>query len=920
MIESAPIQTVLDRLEGVKAAGEGQWSARCPSHDDQRQSLSVSVGNDGKPLLYCHTGCAFPDIVAKLGWETGDFAPGNAVPRKRVVAARYTYTDETGGPLFQVTRFAPKNFQQRASDGNGGWLEGKGCMNGVRRVLFQLQKLVNTDPTEVVYIVEGEADVLRLSAEGLLATTGSGGASKWRPEYSKTLSGRRVVIIPDADEPGRKHGEQVAESLYGKVASLKVVVLPGAPEHGDVSDWLGLGFTVQELRGLAEATDEWTPPPAGGDGTQAQRSAEPPSAHSKHRGDNSPEDDHQIVAARSAALTRESETFPADALPSPLAEFVAEGAQALGVAPEMLALPALCAVAACIGTTRRLILKGTWKEYPAVWGAVVAESGSLKSPAFSMAMVPVWERQTEALRQHQEALEIYENERLEYERDLAQWRSNRKNHGDPPDRPTKPEAVRYVVSDITVEGLVPILQANPRGLLLARDELSSFFGAFDQYKKNRGADAGCWLEMFRGGTLAVDRKGTDKPVIFVPNALVSIVGTVTPGTLRRALGQEHIENGLAPRFILVRPARHRKQWSDATVSQHVLKAYDAILGKLLTLHHNPAATDGRVRPVDVGLTPEGKAAWVAFYDEFAERQERATSPVARASLSKLEAYCARLALVFHFVQWARPHPPMANPDAVGADSINAAATLVGWAADVAERMYEELAGSDEERAYRDLVEFVEARGGTATVRDLQRGPREFRGHAETARAALDALVKAGLGRWESPAPAGSGGRPTEVFRLTKTGDSGNKTPAHKPESEVLSPSPPNESPRERSGEEVMSPASRSIFRTSSSIPPSQKLPTGDGDRTPRHDPATGGNVTADGVPPGWTVKGWVNRLRKLADACERDHPDKAATYRAQAGAIEGGSTPAAAGDQTDSRPTDAGGAATAAGSGGVSDA
>jgi len=43
--------TILDRLEGVKPSGRNQWTAKCPTHNDRKPSLSVGVGDDGKVLL-----------------------------------------------------------------------------------------------------------------------------------------------------------------------------------------------------------------------------------------------------------------------------------------------------------------------------------------------------------------------------------------------------------------------------------------------------------------------------------------------------------------------------------------------------------------------------------------------------------------------------------------------------------------------------------------------------------------------------------------------------------------------------------------------------------------------------------------------------------------------------------------------------
>ena len=60
------LEEILSRLEGVKG-GNGQYSARCPAHDDHNASLSVASGENGEILLYCHKECEFDDIVKALG-------------------------------------------------------------------------------------------------------------------------------------------------------------------------------------------------------------------------------------------------------------------------------------------------------------------------------------------------------------------------------------------------------------------------------------------------------------------------------------------------------------------------------------------------------------------------------------------------------------------------------------------------------------------------------------------------------------------------------------------------------------------------------------------------------------------------------------------------------------------------------------
>ena len=78
---------------------------------------------------------------------------------------------------------------------------------------------------------------------------------------------------------------------------------------------------------------------------------------------------------------------------------------------------------------------------------------------------------------------------------------------------------------------------------------------------------------------------------------------------------------------------------------------------------------------------------------------------------------------------------------------------------------------------RELLEWIQRKGGAVTARELQQGPRRFRGDAQLAEETLGSLAKAGIGEWE-PQPLGlQGGRPTRAFRLFTSGN-GYETPAN----------------------------------------------------------------------------------------------------------------------------------------------
>ncbi len=243
------VYDTLNKLKGVKRSGDG-WIAFCPTHNDKHHSLSIKECDGGRVLLFCHAGCSYKQITDALVVEC---AP-------RSIKTIYDYCAADGSLLYQAVRFEPKGFSQRRPDGKGGFIY---KLNGTPRVLYRLPEIIAAPKESIVFIPEGEKDCDRLASFGLLATTNVGGAGKWRDDYSEYLHGQHVVILPDNDEPGRKHSAQIAKSLLGIAASVRLLELPNLSEKGDVSDWLDAGGTIERLRELVEAAPVWTEGKAG---------------------------------------------------------------------------------------------------------------------------------------------------------------------------------------------------------------------------------------------------------------------------------------------------------------------------------------------------------------------------------------------------------------------------------------------------------------------------------------------------------------------------------------------------------------------------------------------------------------------------------------------------------------------------------
>ncbi len=64
------------------------------------------------------------------------------------------------------------------------------------------------------------------------------------------------------------------------------------------------------------------------------------------------------------------------------------------VPPDLVALPTLVTLGAAIGNSRVIRLKDGWDESAALYGAMVADTGSMKSPALAQAIAPLVKAQT----------------------------------------------------------------------------------------------------------------------------------------------------------------------------------------------------------------------------------------------------------------------------------------------------------------------------------------------------------------------------------------------------------------------------------------------------------------------------------------------------------------------------------------------
>lgn len=759
-----------------------EWECRCPAHDDRRPSLSIRRGDDGRALVNCHAGCTVDAVCAAVGLTLADlFAdspgkrnghapkrptgvnvyrigpctsakgisvdvdapskPDRVFPTARDAVAAleakhgprsalWTYHDKAGEPVGVVVRWdVPRDPSDPKSKPSkrilpvsltpGGWA----CAGmPTPRPLYGLPALLATTPGERVYVCEGEKAADAARAVGLLATTsphGSKSASKadWSP-----AAGLDVVIFPDHDEAGERYAADVSRLATAAGAkSVRVARLvelwAEMPKGGDMADLFEhRGGDVDPIRADVEALA------------------------------NTIESE---AVARPTTIIAPFEPFPVEVLPEPIRGLVIDVSKAVGCDTSYVALPLLAGLASAIGNSSVVELKRGWTEPPILWTAIVGESGTAKSPALDLALRPIRKRQHDAMKEHNAAMDLHAEATARYERDFTKWKQ-RKSTEAPPLKPQAPTLVRCWTDDATTEALAMLLQQNPRGLLMARDELAGWF-AFDAYKASKGGDAAKWLEMYGGRAMVVDRKGGG--TLYVPRAAVSLTGGIQPETLRRVVGIEHTENGLASRLLMAYPPKLCPGWTDDDVDPAIEAALAEVFERLYLLTPDSDA-NGDDRPKCLPLHRGARSAMVRWVNEHAARMEELSGPVGYA-WAKLKGGAARLALVIHATRWAAHDPTLRDSACVDEASIAAGVTLARWFGNEAHRLYAVLFGSDDDRKALALIDLIRRHGGSINGRELVQASRDYDTVAD-AEAALSALASREVGSWLRPQQRGRG--------------------------------------------------------------------------------------------------------------------------------------------------------------------
>lgn len=561
-------------------------------------------------------------------------------PRGFQRVGAWKYVDAQGRMLGAVARFdrpgsapvkqvLPITYCQGVG-GRGEW-RAKGFP--APRPLFALDLLAGR-PDAPVIVVEGEKTATAAGKRfaDYVATTSPGGSKAARKADWSPLRGRRVVIWPDADAPGAAYAADVTELAKAAGAvSVETVKLPASlPKGWDLADELPAGLTDADLARVLEAAGlptAWAAP-------VAITSSLPP-----------------------------VDPFDPEMLPEALRGYVFDVADRQQSVPDFVAVAALCGLAAMIGNRVRVGPKQNddWIEVPNLWGAIIGPPSAMKSPAMQSALGPVYALQDEMRRVWQATIEAGDIDDVlsSFDEKEAKKRAAKAiKDGDreaarsilaglQKDDEDAPPCPRIVVNDATVEKLGELLNENPRGLLLMRDELPGFLARMES--EEYASERAFYLEAFNGsGRFTYDRIG--RGTVHIANCTLSLIGGVQPSRIApivRGAITGTSNDGLIQRLQLAVWPDLRSSWR--WVDRHPSKeARDAFEKVFRDLHEFPLGRPDQ--PLVLRFSPDGQDLFRAWMEEIqTEARAGNLSPVLEAHLLKMPKTVASLALLFELI-------------------------------------------------------------------------------------------------------------------------------------------------------------------------------------------------------------------------------------------------------------------------------
>lgn len=473
------------------------------------------------------------------------------------------------------------------------------------------------------------------------------------------------------------------------------------------------------------------------------------------------------------------EPFSYELLPGRIRPWVEDISDRMQCPPDFPGAGAMIVLAALIGRKIGIYpkLHDEWFVVVNLWGLFVGRPSEMKTPVLNEITKPLRKLEAEAKQIYEEAEQEYTAalRRLKLQEDLVAANAKKalKSGKSPADVDklfmdlddsidSPPSRQRYIVNDATVEKLGVLLNENPNGLLLIRDEISGWLKTIN--RADRPNDRAFYLEAWEGsGRYTYDRIG--RGTIDIESLCVSIIGGIQPGKLstiaRAAILGGNNDDGFIQRFQMMVFPDHKDKL--VIVDRKPDKeAKNKTLELIQQITELPTPMAGEEVP-GLHFSSDAQALFYAWLTEL-ENEIRGEDihPAMESHLAKYRSLIPSLALICHLADEVEFDPM--SPVSIAA--LQQALKWYKYLRSHAERIYGMIIHGHTAGAKNILGKIAKGLlSNPFKRRDIQRGCWAGLTEPEDIDGALSVLEDYGYIRSVNQRPGHLGGRPTIEYHI-----------------------------------------------------------------------------------------------------------------------------------------------------------
>ena len=385
-----------------------------------------------------------------------------------------------------------------------------------------------------------------------------------------------------------------------------------------------------------------------------------------------------------------------DMLPSQISNWVADVCERIESPLEVGVVNALSLLGNLIGN--RVAIKPkkndyNYLEYPNIWGMVIGSPSMKKTPVFaeiskSVNRIQATESKqySEVMNQYNEDMNIYNIRKKEFDKEIK----NSKD-GDvikfTMELPTRPKRVLHFTQDATIEAIAKVIDENPKGLLILRDELSGFLKNLDS--KGKEEYRSFYLEGWSSGSKSIERAG-GSPLYF-PKLTLGVLGNIQPSLIKQYVYEAvkgHKADGLLQRFqLLVFAESIEVKGIDRTPNKMARDSFDEIIKYILELEEFEGVDEDEYnKQAYYSYSNEAQQEYNKWYVANDKEARESGNEALESHLSKFPKLINSLALIFHICELSKGYDRQGQYD-ISLENFNKALQLTNVLKAHAIRLY-----------------------------------------------------------------------------------------------------------------------------------------------------------------------------------------------------------------------------------------